>query len=227
MERFNAVFPDGGPRTSAGSVSEGELRAEFARGLTRSGEPIVEFELRYLERDPQASYFAYDMLTFDRAFRRAAREARDGMPRGPVAPRRRRHPLGIASGLVVGESHHSDFSFVLQVPSDVYRFVLSDPVEFALRVFELGGAAGLLGRVFLRLSRAGADQVTEVPIEDPDAPDTGDLGVPEEPDAVADDPLPDEEAEQPIRRARLGHERIQRIILPDGTRFETIDRTWL
>jgi hypothetical protein len=166
----------------------------------------VEFELRYLEHDPPASAFAYDMLYFDREVRRTAREILEGAPREGLEQRYRRRPLPIKEGLVVGESHRSDFSFLLQVPPEIYQLILSEPTEFAVRLIELSAAYSIARQIFVRVRGGDSEQKQQV-LEDTAAEETS-------------------KAERGPDKGAAGGttERIQRLRFPDGLEYEYVER---
>jgi hypothetical protein len=183
------------------------LAEDLARHLKDRADAKIEFELRYVERDPPSSAFAYDLLHLDREVRRAAREIRDGVSRGPIAERRRRRPLPIDRGLVVVESHRSDFSFLLAVPPELYHLILSEPVDFAIRVFELGGM--FVGAKHFLLRRRGSEQA-DAEQEPFVAPHADDVPTAER--------FPDKGASGGTL------ERIQRVRFPGGPDYEIIER---
>jgi hypothetical protein len=189
-------------------IDMANLAKDLARQLGDFPEAKAEFELRYTERDPPSSAFAYDLLHLDREVRRAAREVRDGVIRGPIEERRRRRPLGIDQGLVVVGSHRSDFSFLLEVPPGLYHFILSDPVEFAVRVFELSALFAGAKHAFLRRRGVSDEDVQEESLAD----------------TQAGHAVPDTET-VPDKGASGGTvERIQRVRLPNGFLYEVVER---
>lgn len=183
-----------------------DLAADLERRLKDFPRPRAEFEVRYVERDPPTSAFAYDLLHLDREVRRAAREIREGVSRGPIHERRRRRPLRIEQGLVVDESHRSEFSFLLEIPPHLYELILSDPVDFVIRVAELSGVFEGARRLILRRRSPGKEDVQE------------ELDLPASQSLEAAERVPD----KGVTGGTI--ERIERITFPDGTVYELIER---
>jgi hypothetical protein len=175
-----------------------------------SGEGLeVEFELRYLARDPPASAFAYDLLYFDREVRRVAREVRDAVPKRPLETRLRSRPLPINHGLVVGDSHRSEFSFLLNVPQEIYDLILSEPAEFVERLLELTAVYSKVREIILRRRTTGDanEEVREEVVADPAAEEISEVGR-----------IPDKGS------SGGALERIQRVRLPGGVEYEIVER---
>lgn len=185
-----------------------EPATRIAQDLRRAAadpETRIEFELRYLEGEPPGSGFAYDLLYLDREVRRAARELRRDISREEsLARRRRTRPLAVSAGLLVRESHRSDFSFLLDVPPELYELLLSDAAEFMFRVYELSLAYGGVRQLIARRRKPDAE--------------------------VGEEEMLAESRNSPrIATDREGgptrtHERIERIFLPDGTVYELVER---
>lgn len=180
---------------------------DLRRSLEDARDPVLNYQLRYLDTDPPAGAFGWQLLLVDREFRRAAREVRDNGPRDDLEARRRRRPLPMAQGLVVQEGHRSDFTFLLEVPDAVLDIVLSQPVDFFFRLVELRAAYEYARRFFLR-RRNAAGELAELELQLP-AP-----------------------LEQPIKpvlsraaSAASGvYEVSQKLTLPDGTQWEMVER---
>jgi hypothetical protein len=208
-KHFEAVVGPGRGRRPFEAAEIIRLAGEPQPPGDPAGTQRIEFELNYFEPDPRASAFASDVLTLDRGVRRTAREVRDGVQPRSLKERFQVRPLRIDSGLLVGDSHRSNFGFVLHVPHELYEFILSNPLEFALRVFALDAAAASVRRVYVRRRRRAGDEAIEVPV--PGSSETTEEETETEHGASASPP-------------RL--ERIQRIAFRDGTQIEIVERTW-
>jgi hypothetical protein len=108
--------------------------------------------------------------------------------------------------LVVDESHRSEFSFLLEIPPHLYELILSDPVDFVIRVAELSGVFEGARRLILRRRSPGKEDVQE------------ELDLPASQSLEAAERVPD----KGVTGGTI--ERIERITFQDGTVYELIER---
>lgn len=175
----------------------GEEIAALQRELSAAGDPMsvvgrtlaasvgatprIEYELNYDDDSPRAADFGRDLVYVDREVRRTARIARDEMLHKPFRVRRSVYPLRTRAGLRVRKGEMGSFRFLLDVPYDIYVLILSQPVDFAIRLFELTQLYTFSAKHFVRIRQPDGSATVELPVpntaaEMPYVGDADDLG---------------------------------------------------
>jgi hypothetical protein len=211
------------------------VRQELAE-LRPESELKIEYELLYASEAPRAGVFAFDLMYLDREVRRTARLARDDRLDEPFYVRRNTRPLPIAAGLRVREGGRGSFRFLLDIPAGLYYLVLSQPVDFAIRLFELTQLYSWSTSHLLRIRRGESLTTIQLPVpaeEGTYGPDANDLEgqEAEEPSAgqledLAEAGPPKFERQVPseLLEGAASYEIIQRVEQSDGSRYEFVER---